>query len=45
MEEASSTDISDPRPESENIALRFLPREERKEEIEEVFLDERFRVD
>ena len=45
MEEASSTDLSDPRPESENIALRFLPREDRKEEIEDVFLDERFRVD
>ena len=45
MEEASSTDLSDPRPESENIALRFLPREERREEIEDVFLDERFRVD
>ena len=44
MEEASSTDLSDPRPESENIALRFLPREDRKEEIEDVFLDERFRV-
>ena len=38
-------DLSDPRPESEHIALRFLPREERKEEIEDVFLDERFRVD
>ena len=45
MEEASSTDLSDPRPESENIVLRFLPREDRKEEIEDVFLDERFRVD
>ena len=45
MEEASSTKLPDPRPESENIALRFLPREERKEEIEDVFLDERFRVD
>ena len=45
MEGASSTDLSDPRPESENIALRFLPREDRKEEIEDVFLDERFRVD
>ena len=44
MEEASSTDLSDPRPESENIALRFLPREDRKEEIEDVFLDEHFRV-
>ena len=44
-EEASSTDLSDPRPESENIALRFLTREERKEEIEEVFLDKRFHVD
>ena len=45
MEEASLTKLPDPRPESENIALRFLPREERKEEIEDVFLDERFRVD